>query len=275
MAAGDEGSGTGEVTGAAEGLASRPRPPGHRLFAQYAHAPNALGYCGPAGSAALVAAATGSPPVAAVDEVAVVARRFSGAWPYQRLLADLLGIDDALDPVVVRGYWTGNARSAAVDRREFGERLLAELKPQAGHYWAHLTEELLPEAAPSHAFHVLGVYPWSRLLGVGAEPLHVLESCRIAWARIDAVDGEELVVTGPRLRYDEGTAGLALGEDEEHRIGHLVDGRPFVPDLVVGDTVAVHWDFACDRLAPAEVEALEEQTQHQLTAMAPRLAGRV
>lgn len=249
------------------------RPPGHRLFAQYAHAPNALGYCGPAGSAALVAAATGSPPVAAVDEVAAVAARFSGAWPYQRLLAAMLGADDPLDPTVVRGYWTGNPESAAVDRREYGERLLAELRPQAGHYWEHLTDDLLPEVAPTHAFHVLGVYPWSRLLDRAADAaLGVLESCRIGWARVDAIDGEELVVTGPRLMYDDAVPILDLGDDVERRIGWLLDGRPFVDDLSVGDTVAVHWDFACDRLDAQQLAALEEQTEHQLTAMAPRMA---
>lgn len=253
------------------------RPAGHRLFAQYAHAPNALGYCGPAGSAALVAAAVGSPPVAAVTEIEAVARRFSGAWPYQRLLAALAGIDDPLDPRVVRGYWTGNDLSAGIDQAAYGERLLAELKPQAGHYWAHLTEELLPEAAASHAFHVLGVYPWSRLLGSGPEPLRVLESCRIGWATVEEVGAEELVVTGPRLAYVEATATeparLELGADQTRSIGYRVGGRPFVTDPAAGDRVAVHWDFACDRLTVAETEALIAQTARQLTAMAPRIAA--
>ncbi|WP_183097935.1 DUF6390 family protein [Nocardioides pelophilus] len=253
------------------------RPSGHRLFAQYAHAPNALGYCGPTGSAALVAAATGSPPVAAALEVAAVAQRFSGAWPYQRLLAAMAGVEDPLDPSVVRGYWTGNAMSAAIDRSEFGARLIAELAPQAGHYWTHLNQDLLPEAAPSHAFHVLGVYPWSRLLGVGPEPLGVLESCRIAWASVEEVLTDELVVTGPQLEYDAGTdaapAVLRLGRPMTRRIRYRLDGHPFVDDLAPGDTVAVHWDFACDRLTADQVSSLVAQTTHQLTAMAPRVAG--
>jgi hypothetical protein len=208
--------------------------------------------------------------------VAAVAQRFSGAWPYQRLLASMLGLDDPLDPTVVRGYWTGNGASAGVDRAEFGARLLAELAPQAGHYWTHLTEDLLPEAAPSHAFHVLGVYPWSRLLGVGPEPLAVLESCRVAWASVEEVLADELVVTGPRLRYDGAADGapavLALGEPVTRSVRYRQDGRSFVEGIAPGDAVAVHWDFACDVLSPEQVDALAEQTADQLAAMAPRVA---
>ena len=246
------------------------------MFAQYAHAPNSLGYCGPSGSAALVAAATGSPPVAAVTEIAGIAGRFSGAWPYKRILADLVGIEDPLDPRIVRGYWTGNDLAAAVDGRAFGERLLAELKPQAGHYWAHLTEELLPEAAPTHAFHVLAVYPWSRLLDRGPEPLDILESCRIAWAVVEEVRDNTLVVRGPRLCFTAATRGtvskLVLGPDEVREVGYRINARPFVAGLAVGESVAVHWDFACDRLTATQVGALVAQTEYQLNAMAPRIA---
>ena len=53
-------------------------PPGVGLFARYAHAPNALGFCGPP---------TGLGR--SEDEVRAAARRFSGAWPYLQVLARL------------------------------------------------------------------------------------------------------------------------------------------------------------------------------------------
>ncbi len=82
----------------------------HRLFAQYAHAPNALGYCGPADAAALRAVACG----AGADVDVRRWPRFSGAWPYQEVIAELAGIDDPLDERVVRAYWTGNELTDAV-----------------------------------------------------------------------------------------------------------------------------------------------------------------
>nr|WP_141004462.1 DUF6390 family protein [Nocardioides humi] len=125
---------------------------------------------------------------------------------------------------------------------------------------------------------MLAVYPWSRLLGAGPEPLRVLESCRIGWGVVEEVGADELVVRGPRLEYAAATptagARLELGADQTRTVGYRVEGSPFVDGVAAGDHVAVHWDFACDRLTPTEVDALVAQTEHQLTAMAPRIAAR-
>ncbi len=246
--------------------------PGHRLFAQYAHAPNARGYCGPEGSAALGEVACGR---GRDVDVPALARGFSGAWPYQQVLAELAGVDDPLDERVVRGYWTGNDLTDQVSTDAFGEALLARIRPQAGAYWSHLTDDLLAEAAPTHAFHVLGVYPWSRLLKTGLpEPLQVLDSCRIGWGRVVAVERDHLLVRTAHLTYAAGESGgvLTLGAEGEERVGHRLGDSTFVEEVAPGDHVALHWDFVCDRLTEDEVASLERWTRWQLDAMAPRLA---
>ena len=86
---------SGRPAGPASGHTS-----GERLFARYAHTPNALGYCGPPGSEALGAVACGD---GAEVDVLAIARRFSGAWPYQQVLAELAGEPDPLAEGVVRG----------------------------------------------------------------------------------------------------------------------------------------------------------------------------
>src|SRR6201992_2122150 len=70
---------------------------GAAMSALYAYAPNALGYCGPPLGATL---RDGS-----VDEVRSAATRFSGAWPYLRVLSALTGIADPLDHRLVESYW--------------------------------------------------------------------------------------------------------------------------------------------------------------------------
>ncbi len=202
-------------------------------------------------------------------DVPALARGFSGAWPYQQVLAELAGIEDPLDERVVRGYWTGNELTGSVGNVRFGRALLERIGPQAGHYWGHLTDDLLAEAAPTHAFHVFGVYPWSRLLGRGIpEPLNVLDSCRIGWAEVVAAEPERLLVRMRHLTYDDGL--LALGPPVVERIGRRIAGLTFIDDVRPGENVAVHWGFACDRLTAAELAHLQHWTDWQLEAFSRR-----
>ena len=223
------------------------------LFARYAHAPNALGFCGPASGVG-----------GSEAEVRAAARRFSGAWPYLQVLARLTGVDDPLDHRLVEAYWLG--RDLGVDRERFGAELLAVIGPQAGHYWSHLTPELLAGGAPDHGFHVFGVYPWSRLLGAGPEPLHVLDSCRIRWARVESRDEHGIAVSTRRLSWD----GVELGLTEP-RVERMA-AAGLAADVAAGDQVALHWDRCCDRLTPDQVRTLESSTTRELAATNRRLA---
>lgn len=240
--------------------------PGHRLFAKYAHAPNNLGYCGPEGVQAIRESASGERDV----DLTAVARKFSGAWPYQSTVAEIAGIEDPMDADVVRGYWTGNDLTDSIDAHAFGTALLERIKPQAGAYWAHLDDSLLDEVAPTHAFHVLSVYPWTRLLPSGRpEPLFVVDSCRITWATVNEVDGDELVVTRQALENVDGI--LRLGEPAEARVSWRKSGQQFIDEPSPGDVVAVHWNNVCDALTAEQAESLERWTVRQLDAIRPRL----
>ncbi|HST48475.1 DUF6390 family protein [Jatrophihabitans sp.] len=241
---------------------------GSRLFARYAFAPNDLGYCGPAETATLFElAVTGNTDA----DVTAIAQGFSGAWPYLALLAELAGIDDPLDERVVRAYWTGSALLRNLDQRAFGVRLIDFLGSRAGHYWRHLSADLLPEATPTHGFHVFGVYPWSRLLGAAsAQPLHVLDSCRIRWGQVQAVEAEQVVVRSRRLAWDG--CQLELAPPAEERVRLSVGGRSFVDEPRPGQWLALHWDWVCDRLDSTEQAELEHWTGWQLAATNARLA---
>jgi hypothetical protein len=246
------------------GTASR----GARLFARYAYAPNELGYCGPAQSQGLLElGATGR----CAGDPHELARGFSGAWPYLRILAELSGIEDPLAEPVVRAYWLGGGLLERIDPVAFGTRLLAVIGPQAGHYWGHLSADLLSEASPTHGFHVFGVYPWSRLLaGPGyQQPLHVLDRCRIRWGEVLSVEAEHVVVRSRRLAWDG--QRLQLGAAEPERVRRISAQVTFVNDPRPGQWLSLHWDWVCDRLDPADVAQLLESTMGQLAATNRRL----
>lgn len=247
--------------------AATPRAPDDRgveMFARYAYAPNHLGYCGPSALAAL--------RDASADQVRDAARNFSGAWPYLEVLSRLTGIADPLDLRLVESYWLGGGIAAALDSGDFASHLLAVIGPLVGHYWSYLTADLAGEAAANHCFHVFGVYPWSRLLGRGQDeqPLRVLDNCRITWATVISRTGDSIGVEARRLLWDG--RELRLSEPSPRHLEVWGNGYSAVPDVAVGDQVAVHWERVCGRLTPDQRRALEDSTLRQLVLTNQRLA---
>jgi hypothetical protein len=245
-----------------------PENRGAEMFARYAHAPNALGYCGPPLGATL---RDGS-----VEDVRLAATKFSGAWPYLRVLSVLTGIADPLDHRLVESYWLGGGVGANLDAGEFFDALLAIIGPQAGRYWSHLTPDLACEAAGNHCFHVFGVYPWTRFLGGGGrqisaeQPLSVLDNCRITRGTVLSRDGDDVEVMCQGLAWD-GQA-LTLSEPSARRLDVWADGYSAVPDVAVGDEIAIHWGRLCGRLQPDQIHALADSTSRQLHVTNQRLA---
>ncbi|MDT5203992.1 MAG: hypothetical protein QOD34_628 [Mycobacterium sp.] len=237
---------------------------GAEMFARYAHAPNALGYCGPPLGATL---RDGS-----VNEVRKAATKFSGAWPYLQVLAKMTGISDPLDHRLVESYWLGGGVGANLDPGEFFDALLAVIGPQAGHYWSHLTPDLAREAAGNHCFHVFGVYPWTRFLGRGMDeqPLSVLDNCRITCGSVLSRIGGQVDVMCQGLAWD-GRA-LTLSQSSARRLDVWADGYSAMPDVAAGDEVALHWGRLCGRLQSDQIQALAESTDRQLRLTNQRLA---
>jgi len=50
-----------------------------------------------------------------------------------------------------------------------------------------------------------------------------------------------------------------------------VDGYSAVPDVAVGDEVALHWDRLCGQLKPDQITALADSTTRQIHVTNQRL----
>jgi hypothetical protein len=230
---------------------------GSLTFARFAYPPNALGYCGPDDPSALLGLTAAGRPG---PDLADLARRFAGAWPYLRLIGAASG-RDPLDPAVVEAYWVGNRLLDRIDPRVFAAHLNDRFADRAGAGAADLATLAVLGAVPHHNFHVFAVYPWVGLLRAGhggGEPLRVMNSCRIRWGRIHTVtDGLAEVVTQP-LRWDGRT--LHLGPSGVESMVYHRDGAALAPRLRPGDVVALHWDWVCDVLSPGRLAALRSYT---------------
>jgi hypothetical protein len=246
---------------AAKGTAV-PGTGGPLMFVRYAYPPNALGYCGPADSAAFREYAVAG----AVDGGLVqLARAFSGAWPYLELIAHGCNISDPLDQRVVEAYWVGNELLDKVPLADIGDSMQDRFRRRVGNSFQFLAEGVLAGGVPHHSFHVFCVYPWVGLLGDDRKAKHalmVLDRCRIRWGKVTAVNGDQAIVQYRPLCWDG--LELTLGEPETETARLALDGTVIANGLGPGDWVALHWDWICDRLTQRQLRALRGFTLRHL-----------
>jgi len=234
---------------------------GPLTFARYAFPPNALGYCGPEDHDALLEYADAGVIDGGLRDLAL---GFSGAWPYLEIIAGVNGIDDPLDERVVDAYWIGNRLLDAVDRSTFGASLKTRFRDRSGEGWKHLAPAIPAGGMPHHSFHVFGVYPWVGLLrsGAVAEPLHIIDRCRIRWGTVLATSDDQAVVRYRPLEWDG--AHIHLGATSVETVRTHADGKSLVPVLHAGDTVAMHWDWVCGRLSSSQETRLRRYSAAML-----------
>lgn len=244
--------------------------PGPLLFARYAYAPNALGYCGADEPRTLLEYGDAQ---ASDRGLAELARTFDGAWPYLQLIAAANRIDDPLDPRVVDAYWVGNGLLDAVAPHALAHHVEDRFRGRVGRGWQDILDAVAAGAVPHHSFHVFAVYPWLGLMrtGVVDEPLRVLDQCRTTPARIQEVAGDRARVLAPLLTWS-GTQ-LRLGPWTEREVSWRADGLAFAESLRPGAWVALHWDFVCECLTPARAQRLLRATSRALGAINRRSAG--
>ena len=227
-------------------------PVGVARFARYAAPPNLRGYCGPAGFDSPDATAS----LAEHAAVRRAAREFIGAYPYLELLAGAAGLDDPLADVAVEAYWIGNPVATRVSVGDMGRSLSERFRLRAGDAWKHI-ELAVPGAICNHAFHVLVASPWVGLMreGVVAEPLAIVDDCRVSWGTVVGVRDSSVVVERTPLEWRDGR--LVAGDAQPLTVTSDVG-------VSIGDTVAIHWGVVCDVLSSRQLAWLRHVTASQL-----------
>ncbi len=217
------------------------------LFARYAYGPNRLGLCGPDDAESLFGQSSSNGDE---REVRHLARGFEGAYPYLELIARANAIPDPLDAQVVEAYWLGNGLLDRVTPNLLGESLRSRFRPRlAQPAWKWLESSAPAGAKPVHAFHVLDVFPKVGLMRSEQveDVLRIMDSCRIRWGRVLERDGDQLLVNAVPLVVD-GWRARRSGPRDPSASAAWRDGRGFISDVITGDIVSIHWDWACDVL---------------------------
>jgi len=240
------------------------RTSGPGLFARYAYAPNELGYCGPDEPGVLLEAVSEGGHDATL---AHLARQFDGAWPYLELIAGCNAIADPLDRRVVEAYWIGNELTREVTPAALAASLDERFARRSGPRFAPLVSAAWNGGVAQHNFHVFAVYPWLGLLrsGLQGAPLEVLDRCRIRWGTVVALDGDLVSVSSRALAFTG--SELLLGGPRFEQARRSLAGIGFVENLAVGDVVALHWDWVCDRIDRRSLSWLRAATSANLRAV--------
>ena len=226
-------------------------------FIRYGFMPNHLGYCGGNDQDLLFEHAVEG---RADRSLAPLLAKFTGAVPYLRTIASANGIVDPFDRRVVDAYWLGNdlldhveasALSRSLEER-FGRQLTGRLR-----------EEVLrkaPEGArPHHLFHVLDVYRRLEAKEIG---MAAMESCRVSWGQVTALEPAALMVDRQPLVERDGK--LELGPAVSERVLRTLEGQGFTDTVAVGDWVSVHWGWACEVLDDTRLAGLRRWSDHHL-----------
>ena len=224
------------------------------LFGRYAFPPNRLGYCGPDDHVALLQYVSEKRTERGLVELE---KRFSGAYPYLQLIAQANRIADPFDRRVVDAYWIGNACLEQVGAAEFHNSLHERFRDRMNaRTFGWLETKLALGARPHHNFHVFDVYARAGLMNDRAAPilLETMDSCRISWGRVQAIEGPELIVERSALALRDGK--IVLGESCIRRVLRQIDGLGFADDARPGDQVSIHWNWACEVLKPDALRRL-------------------
>ena len=227
---------------------------GTTRFVRYAFMPNRLQYCGGDDNRTILEYA-----VADVREAPLVEmlRKFTGALPYLALIARRNGIQDPFDERVVEAYWIGNDLLERVEAKELYDHLTARYGRELSKRTMDRVAAKAPAGArPHHSFHVLDV--WRQTERGRNEVLATLDSCRVSWGTVTAVERGELVVERAPIVFRDGI--LALGERRTERVTRMLEGTGFVDGAAVGDVVSMHWSWACEVLNAAQHAALVRYT---------------
>jgi len=231
---------------------------GTTRFVRYAFMPNRLQYCGGDDNRTILDYAVADVREPPLDRML---RKFSGALPYLQLIAQRNDIADPFDERVVEAYWIGNDLLQRVEARELYDHLRnryrGELSPRV---MDRVAAKAPAGARPHHSFHVLDV--WRQTERGRNEVLATIDSCRISWGRVTAVEPGELVVERAPIELSKGM--LVLGTPRSERVTRMLEGNGFVSAASVGDVVSIHWSWACEVLDSRQAVALERYTVQHL-----------
>ncbi|HAZ16360.1 MAG: hypothetical protein UV70_C0003G0055 [Parcubacteria group bacterium GW2011_GWA2_43_13] len=229
--------------------------------ARYAFSPNRLHFCGPDKSGEMLAYLGEN---TADYGLRYLLSQFEVMYPYLKAIADANHLSDPLHEKVVEAYWVGNELLDTPSKQDMYIHLKDTLKVKdrfGSKYFGYIEDKISGGAKMHHSFQVMNI--WQRM-GHKEEPHTVesIDSCRISWGKVIAIDGPVITVERQPIRFDGAKLYLATVEQRVIR-RHLADDGS-MDDAAIGDWISMHWDLPCERLHARQVANLARFTNMHL-----------
>jgi len=224
---------------------------------RYAFGPNRLHYCGPDANSEIKAYIDNGVHDPGLE---AMLRGFRTMYPYLKLIAEANRIRDPFDDRVVEAYWIGNRLLEEVERKALYFHLEEQgVKDRIGSRSFSLLEDKIRHGAvPHHSFHVLDI--WKRTGNLEHEhTLESMDSCRISWGKVLAVDGPKITIETEPLVLLPGNS-LALGAPTRRTVTRALESRTDIEQLAPGNLVTVHWSVPCEAVTEDQVSMLRKYT---------------
>lgn len=247
------------------------------FFAQYAFAPNLLGYCGPKNNKifseilrdCLYKQENGDYEDLS-EELKNLSLQFNAAVPYLRVIAEENKIRDIFDFMVVEAYWLGNFLLENVRFSELYNDIENRFSRAMGfkNFDNLKNSPFIKGAKPFHGNHVLNIY--SKIDFSESENsvvLKAIDKCRINSGVVQKISKNKLtdffsvarVLYFP-LEFDD-FMNLRIGEQKTGNFYLLDNSRDNVSE---GDIVSLHYEYICGKLNNRQKNNLEYWTNYHL-----------
>ncbi len=180
-------------------------------------------------------------------DIAPLLKKYSGINLYLDLIAKKHN-KKAYDLDVLEAYWLGNELLDGITAEDFKQHL--DRKMRDGKIDPETAEQLLnsipKNMVPHHSFHILHI-------------LSVAKDKSLMYANVDKCSigyGEVVEVKESTLRCRKN------GSERVINVNHL-----FLKDIRVGDMVAIHWDFAIQKITKQQAHNLDRYTTASSNAL--------
>jgi len=220
--------------------------------------PNRLRYCGPKEAGRdFLSYVSGNKKIAAAVESDL--RRFEGLYPYLSAIAAKAN-KRFTDYEVIEAYWLGNKlldKFTSEDMKKIISALVKRGLPQS--IAAARLKNLPRGMFPHHNFNVcyIGV---GQTTGAVPTTLENMNNCMINSGIVKEIKKNRLVVAKRLLEYDQGK--LILSRSRKTTTAEYLP--QLLPKIKIGDTVAVHWNFATGIITKEQAGNLSKYTEKLL-----------